>query len=75
MYWLGIAGAPATPDTGSVEVGRWAFVVLAMALLIVALAAMFFVSDKAIRFIIGVGAFFALIALVVRVVLLFAGTG
>jgi hypothetical protein len=55
---------------------RWASTIVALAVVIIAVAAaIYFTEHKAIRMFIGVGAAFAFIALGMRIVLLFLGTG
>lgn len=75
MYFMGTTATPAVLDTGAVDLGRWASVVISMALLFVAGAAFVYTSNKPTRVIIGVGAIFAFMGLAMRVVLLFSGTG
>lgn len=64
-----------TSDTTTVLLSRWGAVILAVAVLFVAVAACVFTTHRPTRYLIGVGALFALIALGMRVAVLFSGTG
>lgn len=77
MGWLSVAQVTqANLSTGSVLFGRWSSVLASLAILVLGIGAYWhFIGHKVVRLLIGIGTTLALIALGMRIGLLFVGTG
>lgn len=77
MGWLSVVQVTqANLSTGSVLFGRWSSVLASLAILVLGIGAYWhFAGNTVVRLLIGIGTALALIALGMRIGLLFVGTG